>query len=75
MSLTLNHRLKKNADWSRARSTEDPDFFSKLLNQQSPDYLWIGCSDSRVPANDFVGLLPGELFGHRNVPTLFTRQI
>lgn len=70
MSLTLDHLLEKNADWSRARITEDPDFFQKLVNQQSPDYLWIGCSDSRVPANDIVGLMPGELFVHRNVANI-----
>jgi len=70
MSLTLDHLLEKNVDWSRARITEDPDFFSKLVNQQSPDYLWIGCSDSRVPANDIVGLMPGELFVHRNVANI-----
>src|SRR5436305_11255871 len=46
---------------------EDPEFFSRLSTQQAPDYLWIGCSDSRVPANEIVGLAPGELFVHRNV--------
>lgn len=49
---------------------QDPEFFSKLAQQQSPDYLWIGCSDSRVPANEIVGMLPGELFVHRNVANL-----
>jgi carbonic anhydrase len=56
-----------NRDWSRRMHEQDPEFFRKLAQQQSPDYLWIGCSDSRVPANQIVGLLPGELFVHRNV--------
>ncbi len=59
--------LKNNADWSAKINAEDPDFFSTLAKQQSPDFLWIGCSDSRVPANQITGLLPGELFVHRNI--------
>jgi len=56
-----------NRAWARAITTSDPEFFRKLSEQQRPEYLWIGCSDSRVPANEIVGLLPGELFVHRNV--------
>ena len=56
-----------NRDWSAAIQRRDPEFFRKLSRQQSPDFLWIGCSDSRVPANEIVGLLPGELFVHRNI--------
>ena len=63
----LEHLFANNRSWAAAISTEDPDFFSTLSRQQSPRYLWIGCSDSRVPANEIVGLLPGELFVHRNV--------
>lgn len=63
----LQHLFDKNKAWSDRVSSTQPDFFSKLLQQQSPEYLWIGCSDSRVPANEIVGLLPGELFVHRNV--------
>ncbi|MDP1568860.1 MAG: carbonate dehydratase [Vicinamibacterales bacterium] len=57
----------RNRAWARALTERDPDFFSRLSHQHAPEYLWIGCSDSRVPANDIVGLLPGELFVHRNV--------
>jgi carbonic anhydrase len=57
-----NNRL-----WSQRMRRSDPDFFARLSRQQSPRYLWIGCADSRVPANEIVGLLPGELFVHRNV--------
>jgi len=64
---TLPHLFENNRSWARAISTRDPDFFSKLSRQQSPQYLWIGCADSRVPANEIVGLLPGEMFVHRNV--------
>jgi carbonic anhydrase len=64
---TLSHLFHNNRQWARAITERDPGFFGKLVNQQSPDYLWIGCADSRVPANEIVGLLPGELFVHRNV--------
>jgi carbonic anhydrase len=63
----LHHLFEKNRKWAESIEALDPDFFLKLSSQQSPDYLWIGCSDSRVPANQIVGLLPGELFVHRNV--------
>jgi carbonic anhydrase len=56
-----------NRAWAERIRRQQPDFFDKLSQQQSPSYLWIGCSDSRVPANEIVGLLPGELFVHRNV--------
>lgn len=57
----------RNRAWAEDMRQQDPEFFNKLVGQQSPDYLWIGCADSRVPANEIVGLLPGELFVHRNV--------
>lgn len=63
-----------NRNWSRRKTEVDPDFFKRLENQQSPEYLWIGCSDSRVPANEIVGLDPGELFVHRNVANLAPPQ-
>jgi carbonic anhydrase len=59
--------LDNNKAWAAARVKHDPTFFSRLAQQQAPEYLWIGCSDSRVPANEIVGLDPGELFVHRNV--------
>jgi carbonic anhydrase len=64
---TLKHLFDSNRAWSRRIQEQDRDFFVKLSKQQSPAYLWIGCADSRVPANEIVGLLPGELFVHRNV--------
>lgn len=63
----LEHLLRNNNNWAAASVARDPDFFNRLVHQQSPEYLWIGCSDSRVPANEIVGLQPGELFVHRNV--------
>lgn len=67
---TLEHLFESNQAWARRIRAHDPDFFRKLSEQQSPTYLWIGCSDSRVPANEIVGLLPGELFVHRNIANL-----
>lgn len=63
----LNHLFVNNTRWAEDIKAENPDFFATLSKQQAPEYLWIGCSDSRVPANEIVGLLPGELFVHRNV--------
>jgi carbonic anhydrase len=63
----LTNLFEKNKAWSEAIRKREPDFFAKLSRQQSPEYLWIGCSDSRVPANQIVGLLPGEIFVHRNI--------
>ena len=64
---TLPQLFDNNRAWARGISEKNPRFFEALSAQQSPKYLWIGCSDSRVPANEIVGLLPGELFVHRNV--------
>jgi carbonic anhydrase len=64
---TLSHLFSNNQAWAERIQLQNPDFFRKLARQQSPEYLWIGCADSRVPANEIVGLLPGELFVHRNV--------
>lgn len=63
----LKHLFDDNREWARKIKETDPDFFLKLANQQTPEYLWIGCSDSRVPANQLVGKLPGEIFVHRNI--------
>ena len=63
----LPHLFENNRAWAESVRARDPEFFLKLSRQQSPEYLWIGCSDSRVPANQIVGLAPGELFVHRNV--------
>lgn len=62
--------FENNRKWAAKISQTDPSFFSKLAVQQNPEFLWIGCSDSRVPANEIIGLLPGELFVHRNVANL-----
>lgn len=67
MSTKLGVLFDKNRDWAAKVNAEDPTFFKKLSEQQSPDYLWIGCADSRVPANQIVDLLPGEVFVHRNI--------
>ncbi len=64
---SLTKLIANNRAWAAACLTRDPKFFSRLATQQAPEFLWIGCSDSRVPANEIVGLDPGELFVHRNV--------
>ncbi|GGX79044.1 carbonic anhydrase [Litchfieldella qijiaojingensis] len=66
----MQELLDRNRQWAENVSREDPDFFTRLSQQQNPDYLWIGCSDSRVPANQIVDLPPGEVFVHRNVANL-----
>jgi carbonic anhydrase len=63
----LDHLFVQNRAWADGIRARDPEFFLKLSRQQAPEYLWIGCSDSRVPANEIVNLLPGELFVHRNI--------
>lgn len=63
----LKHLIDNNKMWADQMKAHDPEFFQKLSEQQAPDYLWIGCSDSRVPANEIISLVPGELFVHRNV--------
>jgi carbonic anhydrase len=63
----LSHLFANNQSWAADMTRQDPEFFRRLSRQQAPQYLWIGCSDSRVPANQIVGLLPGEMFVHRNV--------
>ena len=70
----LDDLKANNKNWSLKKTEVDPEFFKRLENQQSPEYLWIGCSDSRVPANEIVGLDPGELFVHRNVANLAPPQ-
>jgi len=64
---SLDHLIQRNLAWATAIKEKDPDFFSRLSKQQSPEYLWIGCSDSRVPANQITNLQPGEVFVHRNI--------
>jgi carbonic anhydrase len=63
----VEHLIENNRAWARRKVEENPGFFTTLAKQQSPEYLWIGCSDSRVPANQIVGMLPGDIFVHRNV--------
>jgi carbonic anhydrase len=70
----IEHLKANNRRWAQAKVEADPGFFARLLGQQAPDYLWIGCSDSRVPANEIVDLDPGELFVHRNVANLAPPQ-
>lgn len=66
----LKHLFDNNRDWAKRMTSHDPDFFQTLAAQQTPTYLWIGCADSRVPANEIIGLLPGEVFVQRNIANL-----
>ncbi|MGH1538654.1 MAG: carbonic anhydrase, partial [Gammaproteobacteria bacterium] len=69
---TLKHLFDRNLAWADAMKKNNPEFFSSLSKQQFPEYLWIGCSDSRVPANQIVDLPPGEVFVHRNIANVVT---
>ena len=66
----LERLFEQNRQWIESVTKADPDYFSRLVDQQNPEYLWIGCSDSRVPANQIVGLKPGEVFVHRNIANI-----
>lgn len=73
-TLELEQLFENNRNWAASMIAQDAAFFKKLAAQQSPEYLWIGCSDSRVPANEIVDLLPGELFVHRNVANVVSHS-
>src|SRR3974377_1310661 len=66
----LSHLFENNRRWVAEMNAKHPRFFQKLAQQQTPEYFWIGCADSRVPANEIVGLMPGEIFVHRNVANI-----
>jgi len=68
--MEIKQLLDNNRYWSESMRARDPEFFSRLVNQQKPEFLWVGCSDSRVPANEVIGLMPGEVFVHRNVANM-----
>jgi carbonic anhydrase len=70
MTTTLDHLFDRNVAWAQRKTEQDPTFFRRLSEQQTPNYLWIGCSDSRVTANDVLGLDPGEVFVHRNIANI-----
>lgn len=67
---SVDQLFRNNREWSEQTAKEDPLYFKRLSEQQSPEYLWIGCSDSRVPANQIIGLPPGRVFVHRNIANL-----
>ena len=70
----LARLFKNNRHWAASMTERDPEFFNKLVNQQTPEFLWIGCSDSRVPANELLGLLPGDVFVHRNIANVIVHR-
>lgn len=71
---SLAHLFENNRQWSKTTTEQAPRFFSDLAEQQNPEYLWIGCADSRVPANELIGLLPGEVFVHRNIANIIVHS-
>jgi carbonic anhydrase len=71
---TLDHLLENNRKWASGMVAQDPEFFARLAAQQRPEYLWIGCADSRVPANQIIGLAPGQVFVHRNIANLIVHS-
>lgn len=71
---SLVHLFHNNRRWAQRTTNQQPTFFSDLAEQQNPEYLWIGCADSRVPANELIGLLPGEVFVHRNIANLLVHS-
>ena len=72
--LTAADLFERNRQWAASMVEQDPGFFSDLASQQAPEYLWIGCSDSRVPANELLGMAPGELFVHRNIANVVSHS-
>jgi carbonic anhydrase len=70
MSRTLDYPFDQNVEWAHRKTRRDPGFFHRMAEQQAPRFLWLGCSDSRVPANDILGLDPGEVFVHRNIANM-----
>ena len=68
--LSLAALFERNRQWAKSMTNRDPEFFARLVRQQAPEYLWVGCSDARVPANELMGMAPGELFVHRNIANL-----
>jgi carbonic anhydrase len=73
-SRALGHLLANNRGWAASIEADNPGFFKKLATQQAPEYMWIGCSDSRVPANELLGLLPGDVFVHRNIANVIVHS-
>jgi carbonic anhydrase len=73
-SRALDHLLENNRGWAASVEADKPGFFKKLAAQQAPEYMWIGCSDSRVPANELLGLLPGDVFVHRNIANVIVHS-
>ena len=73
-SVNVDHLFENTRKWADSMTARDPEFFAKLQAQQTPQYLWIGCSDSRVPANELLGLLPGDVFVHRNIANVIVHS-